>query len=145
MEYEYSSSGAMDPVTATILTIVYLVVLVVMIAALWKTFIKAGEPGWASIVPFYNIYTEFKIAGLNPWLFLLMLIPFVNFVVAIIVALKLGERFGKSGVWSFFLLFLISPIGFLILGFGKDQYIPVPQYAAANAYAPPPPPAPPAL
>jgi hypothetical protein len=149
MEYDYSSSGSLDPVTATILTIVYLVVIVVAIAALWKMFAKAGEPGWAAIVPFYNVYTEFKIAGMNPWMFLLMFIPVVNIVIGIMMAIKLGERFGKGGAWSFFLLVLI-PIGYLILGFGKDPYLPLPQYstggyAPAGLYNPPPaPPAPPA-
>jgi hypothetical protein len=99
-----------------------LVIGVLMIVALWKIFQKAGEPGWASIIPFYNTFTLFKIAGLNPWLFLLLLIPFVNIVIAIWVALKLGAAFGKSGVWSFFLLVLFSLIGWLILGFGGDSY-----------------------
>jgi len=103
-------------------TIIYLVIAVVAIVALWKIFTKAGEPGWASIIPFYNTFTLFKIAGLNPWLFLLLLIPFVNIVIAIWVALKLGAAFGKSGVWSFFLLVVFSLIGWLILGFGSDVY-----------------------
>jgi len=140
MEYEYSTSGSLDPVTSTILLIVYLALIVVMIAALWKVFTKAGEPGWASIIPFYNVYTEFKIAGMNPWLFLLLFIPIVNIVIAIMMAIKLGERFGKGGAWSFFLLVIFPIIGYLILGFGKDAYIPVPQHAATG-YAPPPPPA----
>jgi len=93
-----------------------------MIVALWKIFQKAGEPGWAPVIPFYNTFTLFKIAGLNPWLFLLLLIPFVNIVVGIWVALKLGATFGKSGVWSFFLLVVFSVIGFLILGFSSDSY-----------------------
>ncbi len=103
-------------------TIFGIVLGVLMIVALWKIFQKAGEPGWASIIPFYNTFTLFKIAGLNPWLFLLLLIPIVNIVIAIWVALKLGEAFGKSGVWSFFLLAVFSVIGSLILGFGSDSY-----------------------
>ena len=54
-------------------TIFGLVIAVLMIVALWKIFQKAGEPGWASIIPFYNAFTLFRIAGLNPWLFLLLL------------------------------------------------------------------------
>jgi hypothetical protein len=95
---------------------------ILMIVAFWKIFQKAGEPGWASIIPFYNSYVSFRIAGMNPWLFLLLLVPFVNIVVAIIWALKLGAAFGKSGVWSFFLLILFSVIGYLILGFGSATY-----------------------
>ncbi|HEX5334392.1 MAG TPA: DUF5684 domain-containing protein [Propionicimonas sp.] len=103
-------------------TIFGIVIGVLMIVALWKIFEKAGEPGWAAIIPFYNTFTLFKIAGLNPWLFLLLLIPFVNIVVGIWAALKLGATFGKSGVWSFFLLVVFSLIGWLILGFGSDSY-----------------------
>ena len=99
-----------------------LVIGVLMIVALWKVFQKAGEPGWASIIPFYNTFTLFKIAGLNPWLFLLLFIPIVGFVVGIWVAIRLGAAFGKSGVWSFFLLAVFAVIGWLILGFGSDPY-----------------------
>jgi UPF0716 family protein affecting phage T7 exclusion len=55
-------------------------------------------------------------------MFLLMLIPLVNVVVAIVLSLKLGERFGKGAAWSIFLLVIFSTIGYLILGFGSDQY-----------------------
>jgi hypothetical protein len=103
-------------------SIISLVLAVLMIIALWKVFTKAGEPGWASIVPFYNTYVLFRIAGFNPWLFLLLLIPIVNVVMAIIVAIKLGAAFGKSGVWSFFLLVVFSVVGYLILGFGSATY-----------------------
>jgi hypothetical protein len=150
MEYEYSTN---DPaVVAAIMTpimLISLVLAVIMIIALWKIFTKAGEPGWAAIVPIYNAYVEFKIAGMNPWMFLLMFVPVVNIVVAIMVALKLGERFGKGGAWSFFLLILI-PIGYLILAFGKAVYSPPiaeGRYSSgmyppppATGYAPPPPP-----
>jgi len=95
---------------------------VLMIVALWKIFTKAGEAGWKSIIPFLNTFVLFRIAGLNPWLFLLMLIPFVNLVVWIVVSLKLGERFGKGTAWTIFLLIIFSVIGYLILGFGGDQY-----------------------
>ena len=99
-----------------------LVIGVLMIVALWKIFTKAGEAGWKSIIPFLNTFVLFRIAGLNPWLFLLMLIPFVNLVVWIVVSLKLGERFGKGTAWTIFLLIIFSVIGYLILGFGGDQY-----------------------
>lgn len=99
-----------------------LVIGVLMIVALWKIFTKAGEAGWKSIIPFLNTFVLFRIAGLNPWLFLLMLIPFVNLIVWIVVSLKLGERFGKGTAWTIFMLIIFSVIGYLILGFGGDQY-----------------------
>lgn len=104
---------------------VYLVLIaiaVVEIVALWKIFAKANEPGWASIVPIYNTYTMVKIAGYNPLLFLLFLIPLVNIVFGIMVLIRLGAAFGKSTGWSIVMLIIFNVIGMLILGFGKDEY-----------------------
>ena len=106
-----------------------LVIGVLAIVAMWKIFTKAGEPGWASIVPIYNTYTMVKIAGYNPLMFLLFLIPLVNVVFAIMVMLGLGRAFGKSTGWSIGLLVILNVIGMLILGFGKDEYRnPAPQF-----------------
>lgn len=137
MEYDYSTSGQADPVMTTIMVIIWLAIAVLLIASMWKMFTKAGEKGWASIIPFYNAYVEFRIAGLNPWLFLLLLIPFVNVIVSIWVSIKLGTQFGKSIVWSIFLLILFPFIGYPMLGFGSATYQPV----AAPGSIPPPPPA----
>ena len=103
-------------------TIISLILSVLLIVALWLIFQKAGEPGWAAIIPFYNSYVLMRIVGVNPWLFLLLLIPLVNVVVSIWVLLRLGGAFGKSGVWSVFLLVLLSVVGLLILGFGNATY-----------------------
>ena len=103
-------------------SIIGLIFAVIAIVALWKIFVKAGEPGWAGIIPLYNTYTLVKIAGLNPWLFLLMLIPVVNVVFAIYVMIKIGEAFGKSVGWSVIFLIILSFIGMLILGFGSSTY-----------------------
>ncbi len=103
---------------------------VVAIVALWKIFTKAGEPGWASIIPIYNTYVMTKIAGYNPILFLLFLIPLVNIVFGIMVMIGIGRAFGKSVGWSIGLLVILNVIGLLILGFGKDQY----RYPAAAQF-----------
>lgn len=100
-----------------------LLLAVVMVVALWKMFEKAGEEGWKAIVPFYNTYTMFRLAGRNGWGFLLGFIPFVNIIVYVIVMLDFGKHFGKSSVWSFFLLVLLPFIGYLLLGFGSDKYV----------------------
>ncbi len=92
------------------------------VIGMWKTFQKAGKPGWAAIIPIYNTIVMLQIIGENPWLVLLLLVPIVNIVFAIIWAVRLGKCFGKSGVWSFFLLILLSPIGYMLLGFGKATY-----------------------
>ena len=105
--------------------IVYLIVLVLAIVAMWKIFSKAGEAGWKSIIPFYNVYTEFKLfwAGCNPLLMtILMFVPFVNCILALILVYKMCASFGK-GVGFFILMLFFSPIAMLILAFGSDQYI----------------------
>lgn len=103
-------------------TVLYLIIAVVAIVAMWKIFVKAGEPGWAAVIPLYNTYTLVKIAGLNPLLFLLFLVPLVNVIFAIYVMIKIGEAFGKTVGWSVIFLVILSFIGMLMLGFGSETY-----------------------
>jgi hypothetical protein len=101
---------------------VYGVLIIAMIAGLWKTFTKAGQPGWASIIPFYNIVVLADICGKPWWWLFLCLIPIVNIVVLIILYLKLAEVFGKGGGFAVGLILL--PFIFLpILGFGSARYL----------------------
>jgi hypothetical protein len=114
--------------TGTMIVVFALVVL--MIAAMWKIFVKAGEPGWAAIVPIYNLYIILKIAGKPGWWLLLFLIPVVNFVVAIIVYIAFAQAFGKGVGFALGLLFL-GVIFFPILAWGDSRYTGVPQPATA--------------
>ncbi len=100
-----------------------LIIGIIAIVAMWKVFTKAGKPGWASIIPFYNTYTLLKVVGRSGWWLILFFIPIVNIVIAIIVAQDLAKSFGRSGVFGFFGLFLFSIIGYLMLAFGDSQYI----------------------
>lgn len=103
------------------LMIFWLASVAAVIASLWKVFVKAGEPGWAAIVPFYNMLVLLKIAGKPAWWFILMLIPLVNFIVIIITCIALAERFGKGAGFGVG-LGLLGVIFFPILGFGDSQY-----------------------
>lgn len=101
--------------------LIYLIVVVVEIAAMWMMFQKAGQPGWAAIIPIYNTYVLLKIVGRPAWWIILFLIPIVSFIVWIIVALDLAKSFGKGtgfGVASIFFPYITIPI----LGFGDAQY-----------------------
>jgi uncharacterized membrane protein YhaH (DUF805 family) len=104
---------------------------VVAIVGAWKTLEKAGQPGWAILVPFYNAYVLLKVAGRPGWWLLLFLIPLVNIAIAIIVAIDVAKAFGQSAAFGFFLLFLLCGVGYLILGFGNYRY----QGRAASAVA----------
>jgi len=101
--------------------ILYLVILVLVIAGVWRTFEKAGQPGWAVLIPIFNIYIMLKVAGRPGWWLLLFLIPIVNFVIAIIVAIDIATAFGKSALFAIGLVFL-GPIFYMILGFGDAKY-----------------------
>ncbi|MDX1417214.1 MAG: DUF5684 domain-containing protein [Candidatus Promineifilaceae bacterium] len=93
-----------------------------VIAGLWKVYVKAGQPGWAAIIPIYNIYVLTQIIGRPWWWLLLLFIPFVNIVVSIIMAIDLAKSFGKDAAYGVLLLWLFSIIGYLVLGFGDAQY-----------------------
>ncbi len=99
-----------------------LAAVVISIMGLWKMFEKAGQPGWASIIPIYNVYVILKVAARPGWWLLLFLIPFVNFVISLIIGLDLAKKFGKSEVFGIILLGLFSGIGYIIVGFDDSTY-----------------------
>lgn len=110
----------------TMLMLVWLLsalVTVLVLIGWWKLFQKADEAGWKVLIPLYNTYTFFRIAGRNGWGFLLLLIPFVNFVVSIIVSIDMAKHFGKSGAYGFFAVWLLPFIGALDLGLGEAKYV----------------------
>ena len=96
--------------------------LVLLIASMWKIFTKAGQPGWASIVPIYNIVVLLKIVGKPLWWIILLLIPIVNIVVAIIVTHQLSKSFGKGVGFTIGLIFL-GIIFYPVLAFSDAEYI----------------------
>jgi hypothetical protein len=96
---------------------------IIFVFAAWPLFVKAGRPGWAAIIPIYNTYVLVKIAGYHGALVILYFIPIVNIVVSIIVAVGVGRAFGKGGTFSFFLLWLLSLIGYFIVSYGSSQYV----------------------
>lgn len=101
--------------------VLYLAVIVLMIASLWKVFVKAGKPGWAAIIPIYNTVVMLEIVGRPIWWVLLFFIPFVNVVFAVILLKDLSKAFGK-GIGTTLLLLFLPFIGFPILGFGSASY-----------------------
>jgi len=101
--------------------IVELLIALVVIVAMWKVFAKAGHPGWAAIIPIYNMYVWCKIVGRPGWWVILMLIPLVNIVVAIIVCIDMAKSFGNGAGFGIGLA-LLGIIFLPILGFGSAQY-----------------------
>ncbi len=117
MEGSFSFSTSGDPVSSAI----SLLIMLFFLYCGWKLFVKAGQPGWAAIIPFYNIYIMLKIVGKPGWWLILFFIPFVNFIIAIIVMHNLSLRFGKGVGYTLGLIFL----GFIfmpMLALGSAKY-----------------------
>lgn len=117
----------MEPSTAQagagfgLIGIIYLALIVFMIVTMWKIFTKAGKPGWACLIPFYNIFVMIDIAGKPAWWFLMFFIPIANLIFAILILAGLAQHFGKGGGFVVGLIFL--PIIFYpILAFGSATY-----------------------
>ncbi len=96
--------------------------LILAIAGYWKVFNKAGEAGWKSIVPIWNTLVWLKIIGRPWWWLLLFLIPVVNLVVLVVCMLDTSKSYGHGFGFAVGLLFL-TPLFFIILGWGKSAYI----------------------
>lgn len=106
------------------MSLVWLAVVVLIVASMWTVFTKASQPGWACLIPFYNVYILLKISGKPGWWLILFLIPVVNLIIAIITYIALAANFGKGAGFAIGMVFL--PIVFFpILAFGDATYAPV--------------------
>jgi hypothetical protein len=111
----------MGALVALFILAIELAIVVAIIAGIWKVFVKAGKPGWAAIVPIYNLVVLLEISGKPIWWILLFLIPLVNIVMAVIVGIAVAKAFGKSDAFGIG-LGLLGFIFYPILGFGDAQY-----------------------
>jgi hypothetical protein len=102
--------------------IVYLAICVFYIIVFWKIFTKAGKPGWACIIPVYNVIVMLEIIKRPVWWLILLIIPFVNIIFVIIISMDMAVAFEKSKVWGFFMLLILGFIGYPMLGFGSAKY-----------------------
>jgi uncharacterized protein DUF5684 len=102
--------------------LVWLGVVVVLIAAYWRIFSKAGRPGWASLIPIYNMVTLLHITGRSGWWVVGMCVPLLNLFVFIRLVFELAGAFGR-GIGFGFGLLLLSPVFVPVLGFGGSRYV----------------------
>lgn len=119
---ESFTDQALNPAFVQGTGIVGVVWYVLIAVSLWRVFSKAGFAGILALIPILNVFLLVKIAGYSAWAGLLYLIPIVGWVFSIFVALRLGERFGKGGAFSFFLLWVLAPIGYFVIGLGDARY-----------------------
>lgn len=136
----YSGSGALDPSDAAgigaifgaiagVWIVIMFIIAIIQIIAMWKVFTKAGEAGWKSLIPIYNLVVLFEISGLSPWLVLVYLISFIPvvgvigcWVLTIVQEVKLTQNFGKGSGFAVGMVLLPS-IFYLILGFDSSTFI----------------------
>jgi hypothetical protein len=112
-------------------------VLILIVAGLWKMFVKAGKPGWAAIIPFYNYWVAFEISGHPGWWMLGLLIPIVNIFVLAVLCYHLALSYGK-GIGTALGLYFLPMFFMLWLGWGDATYV---GPAGAPSASPPPAPA----
>jgi Family of unknown function (DUF5684) len=119
--------AAQQPSTASflIVAVIELAIAVIAIAGVWKTFAKAGKPGWAAIVPFYNVIVMLEIGGKPLWWLALLFVPFVNIAMMFMIPIAVAKAFGKGTGYGIGLA-LLGFIFFPILGFGSAQYVGTP-------------------
>lgn len=111
----------MEDLFGGILAVFWLVVIVFYIYVGWRIFEKVNQPGWAAIVPIYNLVVLLRIIGRPVWWIVLLLIPIVNIVLLAIVNIDLAKSFGKGtgfGIGLWLLGFIFGPI----LAFGSATY-----------------------
>jgi len=102
--------------------ILYLAVMIFLIASMWTIFTKAGQPGWAAIVPIYNIIVLLKIVGKPTWWILLYLVPVANIIFLVWTINMLSKSFGKDEGYTVGLL-LLGIVFYPMLAFGSAKYI----------------------
>lgn len=134
-DYDYSTTAAATSMDSTLMAtlvgflttyaIVIGILSIFMIVVNWVLYSKANKPGWAAIIPVYNMIVKYQIAKMNPVLVILLFIPIVDFVaipvLGIISSINLAKAFGKGSGFAVGLIFL--PIIFLpMLAFGKAEY-----------------------
>lgn len=117
--------GPLDGILAAgfgIFMLVFLVIVILIIVSVWKVYTKAGKPGWASIIPIYNVVVLLEITKKPVWWVILMFIPIVNIVVGIMIYYALAQSFGKGTGFTIG-LFVLPFIFYPILAFGKSTYV----------------------
>ena len=123
--YGVSTTSGLTGAIATMVLfflVLFMALSILMFISLWKIFKKAGKPGWASIVPIYNIYIMCEIAEKEWWYVLLSCVPFANIYAMIVLYNGMAKRFGKSGGFVAGMI-LLPVIFFPMLAFGKDAAI----------------------
>ena len=98
-----------------------LLVVVGVLVGMWKVFVKANKPGWAALVPIYNLFVLAEVGGKPSWWAILLFVPLVNLIVFVVICMGVAKNFGKNELYGIGLA-LLGFIFFPLLGFGTARY-----------------------
>lgn len=104
-----------------VVPLVMLAIMVMVVASVWIVFTKAGQPGWAALIPIYNVFILVQIAGMPGWWVLVFFVPVLNLVPTILVPLGVAKNFGKGSGFAVGLI-LLPFIFYPLLAFGDAKY-----------------------
>ena len=130
-----------------ILIIAIIVLYVLFVIAEWKILTKAGEKGWKSLIPVYNVYISHHIVGMSHIWFILEVVTWIievilelvnglpswtalvfgiftavfTLVSELIHILKMCSCFGKGTAFKIGMI-LIPDLFFLIIAYGRSEY-----------------------
>lgn len=96
-------------------------IILLLAVSLWKIFEKAGQNGWAALIPFYNIFIFLRIIQKPWWWFILFFIPYLGFIWILWGWIRMAKRFGKSSLYGVAIVCL-SVVFIPLLAFGKQEY-----------------------
>ena len=121
LEVLQRDGGFLATIYSLTISCVSILIFLAVVAGMWQVFEKAGQPGWKAIIPIYNIWVLLEIIGRPGWWITLFFIPFVNFIIWIIVSLDLAKSF-DHGVGFTIGLLSLPWLFYIILGWGESQY-----------------------
>ena len=118
--YDYSDAASTGAGIGVGMLIFYLVIAALMLVSMWKIFVKCGKPGWACLIPIYNIIVMLEIAEKPAWYVLLFFVPFANIYAMWVCYDGMARKLGKSSGFTVGMIFL--PVIFIpILAFSKSS------------------------
>jgi hypothetical protein len=104
-----------------VVLLISLAVTLLILAAYWVLYERAGQAGWKSLIPFYNMYILMEISGKPGWWLSLLFIPLVGVVIYLLAMLSLAKKFGRSELFGVG-IFLLPMIFLPLLAFGDSKY-----------------------
>jgi signal peptidase I len=115
--------------------IIFLILVLISFAGLYKIFEKAGLPGWKALIPVYNFWVVGTIINRPKWWGLIMIVPGVNLIMYGVYGFHLARAFKKRTTNDLLLASLMPYLYFAYLGFTKEiKYFGVKDIKSESAF-----------